>query len=329
MAQIGVIVPVYKVEKYIKRCVDSILAQTFTDFEVILVDDGSPDNCGAICDEYAKKDSRVAVIHQENGGLSAARNAGVDWVFANSNSQWLTFIDSDDWVHPKYLEVMFNAVQKTGTSFSICKFERTDGENPLVDEKDLNVKVWDTESFYCEDNVTATVAWGKLYRKECFQKIRYPVGKIHEDEFTTYKIFFENKSVAVIDQPMYAYFSNSEGIMGQRWSEKKLHLLEALDERIKWFQNRKITGKVLRKTLEMRFCYTREFIDIIEKDYPEYQGKVLKKIKRNLALFLFKHPEEFPFDKYKWYYELAYPFEMQIYWMTKAQLDKIKRLLKI
>ena len=110
MPQISVIVPVYKVEPYLRRCVDSILAQTFTDFELILVDDGSPDNSGAICDEYAQKDARVHVIHQENGGLSAARNAGIDWVFAHSDSQWLTFVDSDDWVHPEYLERLYHAV---------------------------------------------------------------------------------------------------------------------------------------------------------------------------------------------------------------------------
>ena len=103
MPIISVIVSVYKVEPYIRQCVDSILAQTFTDFELILVDDGSPDNCGAICDEYAAQDCRVRVIHQENGGLSAARNAGIDWAFANSDSQWLAFVDSDDWVHPDYL----------------------------------------------------------------------------------------------------------------------------------------------------------------------------------------------------------------------------------
>ena len=103
MPSVSVIVPVYDVEKTIRRCVDSILAQTYTDYELILVDDGSPDACGAICDEYAVKDSRVHVIHQENGGLSAARNAGIDWAFANTESQYLTFIDSDDWVHPLYL----------------------------------------------------------------------------------------------------------------------------------------------------------------------------------------------------------------------------------
>ena len=122
MSLISIIIPVYKVEKYIHRCVDSILAQTFTDFELILVDDGSPDNCGKICDEYAEKDSRIVVIHQENGGLSAARNAGLDWVFEHSDSQWISFVDSDDYVYPHYLEKLYQAVVENNTNISMCNF---------------------------------------------------------------------------------------------------------------------------------------------------------------------------------------------------------------
>ena len=120
MSIISVIVPVYNVEPYLNRCVDSILEQTFTDFELILVDDGSPDNCPAICDEYARKDSRIHVIHQKNGGLSDARNAGIDWVVANSDSQWISFVDSDDWVHPMYLFTLLSAVKTTNTYVSVC-----------------------------------------------------------------------------------------------------------------------------------------------------------------------------------------------------------------
>ena len=107
MPDISVIVPVYKVENFIHRCVDSILCQSFQDFELILVDDGSPDSCGIICDAYARQDSRIHVIHQKNGGLSAARNSGIDWVLANSDSHWLSFVDSDDWVHPDFLKAVF------------------------------------------------------------------------------------------------------------------------------------------------------------------------------------------------------------------------------
>ena len=128
MPLVSVIVPVYKVELYLRRCVDSILAQTFCDFELILVDDGSPDNCGSICDEYASKDSKIHVIHQKNGGLSAARNAGIDWVFANSDSKYISFIDSDDWVHEKYLELLVKAIETNHDDFSQCALLRTTGE---------------------------------------------------------------------------------------------------------------------------------------------------------------------------------------------------------
>ena len=119
MAKISVIVPVYKVEQYLRRCVDSILSQTFSDFELILIDDGSPDRCGEICDEYKQRDGRVVVIHQSNGGLSAARNTGIIWSLENSDSDWLTFVDSDDWVHSEYLERLFRAVNKYGTKISV------------------------------------------------------------------------------------------------------------------------------------------------------------------------------------------------------------------
>lgn len=121
MSSISVIVPVYKVEKYLDRCVKSILAQTFADFELLLVNDGSPDACPQMCDDYEKQDHRIHVIHQKNGGLSAARNAGLDWLYANSQSQWITFIDSDDWVHPTYLESLLDAVKEYNSQVSMCQ----------------------------------------------------------------------------------------------------------------------------------------------------------------------------------------------------------------
>ena len=138
MATISVIVPVYKVEPYLHRCVDSILAQSFQDFELILVDDGSPDRCGVICDEYAQKDSRVRVIHQQNGGLSAARNAGIDLVLADSESQWLSFVDSDDWIHPLYLELLERAVRESGADAGACLYTRVDASGEELDRLSMD-----------------------------------------------------------------------------------------------------------------------------------------------------------------------------------------------
>ena len=195
MAAICVIVPVYKVEPYLHRCVDSILNQTFTNFELILVDDGSPDNCGVICDEYAAKDSRVHVIHQKNGGLSAARNAGIDWAFAHSDSTWLTFVDSDDWIHPQMLEILYHTAVDNHVKVSICSFAITHGEKPEVLPDEYKVSIYTPVDFY------NSVACGKLYYKNCFQSIRYPVGRIHEDEFTTYRILFQQEKIAVTEAP--------------------------------------------------------------------------------------------------------------------------------
>ncbi|MCD7802997.1 MAG: glycosyltransferase [Clostridiales bacterium] len=142
MPEISVIVPVYKVEPYLRRCVDSILNQTFQDFELILVDDGSPDHCPAICDEYAGRDSRIVVIHQKNAGLSAARNAGIDWVFANSDSKWISFVDSDDWVTPTYLSLMISALQiDSDIDMVQCTYEVVTAEktSTSLDEK---LKLW-------------------------------------------------------------------------------------------------------------------------------------------------------------------------------------------
>ena len=235
MPMISVIVPVYKVEEYLSRCVNSILKQTNTNFELILVDDGSPDRCGEICEDYAKQDQRVHVLHRENGGLSAARNTGIEWVLKNSDSVWITFIDSDDWIHPRYLELLYQAVQSTGLSVAIGGFERTDGTHEPIVDVTARETVLEPETFYCSDKVTATVAWGKLYRKQDFASVRYPEGKIHEDEFTTYKILFSYERIAVIEQPLYAYFQNSQSIMGSQWSPKHIAETEGMLAELQYF----------------------------------------------------------------------------------------------
>ena len=234
MPTISVIVPVYKVEAYLHRCIDSILAQTCKDFELILVDDGSPDNCGAICDEYAAQDSRVIVIHQENGGISAARNAGIDWMMANSDSQWLSFVDSDDYIHPKMLEVLLDAVVSTDTKISICGFQRTSGEDLVVDDIPTP-QLWKPEDYYLQHAVNATVAWGKLYHRECFKDIRYPVGRLHEDEFVTYRILFRYSALSVILLPLYGYYQNETGIMGSPWQPARMDVLDALCHQMQFF----------------------------------------------------------------------------------------------
>ena len=225
---ISVIVPVYKVEKYIHRCIDSILAQTFSDFELVLVDDGSPDNCGKICDEYVLKDSRIHVIHKKNGGLSAARNSGIEWAFKNSDSQWITFIDSDDWVHPQYLELLLNANITNSTNISFSKLNYIGHyEVPSALDDNILIQAVRAEDVYYDESYGATAACARLFKKYLFKTIRFPVGKWHEDTFTTYKLYFSEKKVSVVDQELYFYFQNSDGIVHSSWNPRKMDLFEA------------------------------------------------------------------------------------------------------
>ncbi|MDV4769588.1 glycosyltransferase, partial [Enterococcus faecium] len=179
MCEISIIVPVYKVEPYLRKCVDSILAQTFTDFEVILVDDGSPDNSGKICDEYASKDSRVRVIHKKNGGLSSARNAGIDV----ARGKYLGFVDSDDYIEKDMYELLYDNIVKEQADLSICgiydiyagkKVKILPEEYKVLDKVSAMKIVLEAQSF-------SVHAVNKLYKKELFNKIRYPENIITED----------------------------------------------------------------------------------------------------------------------------------------------------
>lgn len=236
MPEISVIVPVYRVEAYLDRCVNSILGQTFGDFELILVDDGSPDDCGRMCDAYALRDPRVHVIHQENAGLSAARNAGLDWMFANSGSRWVTFIDSDDWVHPEMLQRLLEAAVSQKVSISVCGYGETAGEDPAVAPEDLTAERWTPKAFYLEKFVNATIACAKLYDRSCFADCRYPVGKLHEDEFVTYRLLFAQEALAFLPAPLYAYYQNPQGITKNTWSPRRLDAWEAYEQQIAFFQ---------------------------------------------------------------------------------------------
>lgn len=321
MAKISIIVPVYKVEVYLQRCIDSIMIQTFKDFELILVDDGSPDNCPKICDEYAKRDKRIHVIHQKNAGLSAARNTGIDWVFSNSNSEWLTFVDSDDWIHPRMLELLIKAVEECRVDIGICGYKKTSGDELEVDSDSIKYQLWNTEDFFVHFNVNCTVAWGKLYKRVCFSTVRYPVGKIHEDEFTTYKIVFKYEKVAFIEFPLYAYFINPKGIMRSKWSPSHLDGIEARLEQIAYFEEHHFesaeikTAKTLLWLIEDQLTAAEKFG---EKRIAVYLRGLLKKEMKKYKKRLKLSP-----NRASYLYEAAYPKLMKLYWISIALLKRL------
>ena len=311
MAVISVITPVYRVESYIHRCVDSILNQSYSDFELILVDDGSPDNCGPICDEYARQDSRVHVIHQKNGGLSAARNSGVDWVFANSDSQWLTFIDSDDWIHRDYLKTLLEAAQKFDVPISMCSLSRT--AHVLKDAKlpDDVGRCINVQQAYCEFYGMCMTACCKLYRTDLLENIRFPVGKLHEDCYVTHIPLFEAGKVAVCDVPLYYYFTNPGSITRMKWSEKRLQEIESHELRAQWLKEHGY-DMAYRMEIEVYVKTIYEHTEVLAKlsredgAYVPYlralRRKLLCELKkaRKLGLYAFER-------EYLWLYLMAYP----------------------
>ena len=324
MPAISVIVPVYKVEKYIHRCVDSVLGQTFADFELILVDDGSPDNCGAICDGYAAKDSRVRVIHQENGGLSAARNAGIDWAFTNSNSEWLTFIDSDDWVHLEYLQRLLDAAVEYKVSVSICGFVQTEGEEPDIDPETFTPELWTPEDFYVEHNVNAIVAWGKLYCKECFRTIRYPVGKIHEDEYITHTVVFPSGQIAVMRAAMYYYFVNEQGITKTKWKPQRMQGIAATRLQIEYMKERKLMRAYTHAIKKYMVCISNHITAISDNKERCYL-KYMVVLRWKLKWLLCKRNQILPLERFPAVYESAFPCFMYIFWIVRAQIRKISK----
>lgn len=258
MVQISVIVAVYKMPEYLPRCIEGILGQTFRDIELILVDDGSPDNCGEICDGYAAKDSRVHVIHKQNAGVCAARNTGLNWVYDHSDSQWIFFHDNDDWIHPETLERMLSAAQAMKTDLCICGYQETAGADPEIRAEDLEPVSWMPKAFFMEHHVNATVCWGKLYSRDLFDGKRYPEGKYIEDEFLTYRLLFACDRLAVIPAPLYAYFVNSAGISKKPWIPKRLDAWEAFDQQLVFFRemgDRDLIRYRMRKYLENAVGY--------------------------------------------------------------------------
>lgn len=230
-ALISVIVPVYKVEKYLDRCVASIANQTYQNLEIILVDDGSPDNCPAMCDGWAAKDSRVKVIHKENGGLSDARNAGMD-VAAGA---YIAFVDSDDWIHSDYIRQLYWAAASHDADIAACDFrtvyeEMPDNGLPEAPSIQPCTPEQAIESMTNNSNFRA-VAWNKLYRREVLGKDRYPKGRYHEDEFFTYRILDKARRLVYIDLPLYYYFQRPGSIMSSI-SSRHLDALDAYLERL-------------------------------------------------------------------------------------------------
>lgn len=258
---ISVIVPVYKVEKLLNKCVDSIINQTYKDIEIILVDDGSPDNCGTICDDYALKDSRIVVIHKKNGGLSSARNAGIDI----AKGEYLMFVDSDDYVEPNFCEKAFQIIKENNvTCASFGYFEHKN--NIIRSLGTINPRIINAEegilSVITSNDIIFNLACNKIFHKNLFRTIRFPNGKLFEDQGTTYKLFDAAGMIYVDSSPLYHYVRRKDSITAgnntgdtsssrdfndiyDSWYER-LQFLETKYPRIKGFAIKQIVELIVK-----------------------------------------------------------------------------------
>ena len=217
--KISVIVPIYNVEKYLKRCIDSILNSTYNNLEIILVDDGSTDSCPKICDEYKKIDTRIKVIHKTNGGLSDARNKGLDI----ATGDFISFIDSDDYINSNMLSYLAKPLIENECDISVCDFEIFYGDSL---ENEMQYSDINDYNFYSSKEVLRLLldgkkshgdyAWNKLYKKYLFKEVRYPIGKKMEDIGTTYKLYYYSNKIAISNKKLYYYFQRKDSILGKK-----------------------------------------------------------------------------------------------------------------
>jgi glycosyltransferase involved in cell wall biosynthesis len=278
---ISVIVPVYNVEDYLPKCLDSILKQSFVDFELILVDDGSTDTSGKICDQYAQIDNRIKVIHQKNGGLSNARNAAIDI----ARGKYYYFIDSDDWVDEQmlfemYEQAILNDADIVIAGHFIVNLNSTAEGNIKVKKQRILNRIEATSLILCDDEIHS-FAWDKLYKRELFEQIRYPNGRIFEDTATTYKLFNKANVLVQMNQAYYYYLRRESGIcLSPEFSKvikRKVDNYLAFLERYEFTISNKEYAPIINICQEKVFEHGQQFLHYIVKnklnkrDYPYFE----------------------------------------------------------
>lgn len=228
---VSVIIPVYKVEQYLDKCVKSIVQQTYTNLEIILVDDGSPDNCPQICDVWAEKDNRIRVIHKKNGGLSDARNAGLDIC----TGTYIVFVDSDDYVHPEYVSYLHDLIMQHHVDLAICGFfhENENGKRIYGTEETGQIYIMDqcrALKEMCDCALFSNAAWGKIFLREYFADIRFPVGHVYEDLAIMYKLFLKAEKIVFGQRALYYYVHHENSITKSSFSWKQVDAVTYAEE---------------------------------------------------------------------------------------------------
>ncbi len=318
---ISVVVPVYNVENYLKRCITSIINQTYKNLEIILVDDGSTDGSSEICDKFSLKESRIKVVHKNNGGLSDARNVGIEI----ATGKYITFIDSDDYVLKDYVEYLYNLIKKYNTKIAICSYSVFTDKGKIIDygkkyrEEKLN-KI-QTFSRMLNEKGFSVSAWGKLYDTTLFKKIRYPKNRICEDNGTTYKLIDQVENIIYGNKSKYFYLKRQGSIMLSEFNEKKLDMIYLTDEMCDFLDDKysQLYEETQKRRVYARFNVLRQILNCkyenkkIEKELIEYILKRRKKIlftnydlRTKIAVICISMGKNFFKSIWKLYYKIKY-----------------------
>lgn len=329
--KVSIIVPVYNVEKYVYDCIKSIVNQTYKDIEIILVNDGSTDSSGKICDDWKQNDSRIKVIHKENGGISEARNSGIDIAIGDI----YVFVDSDDLICNDMIETLVFYQQKYDADIVQAPYME------FINEEDINIVKKDIKSTVVtgieaikniyDKNLAleSTVVWNKAYKAKLFNKIRFPKGKIHEDEFTTYKLFYLSKKVAYIDKVVYLYRKRPGSIMDKGFSIKRFQWLEAHEERINFFDENIQDNELIERAIEVYGNRIMDYHYLLNKYYKKDKENAnfllqkAKKIKnRYLGCKTIKLTNKVKFLVWMYFYPIIYSLNRMRKKLLKTEINK-------
>ena len=278
---ISVILPIYNIESYLDRCMEAVLRQTYDNLEILMVDDGSPDGCPAMCDDYAAKDPRVKALHKENGGLSDARNYGI----AHSTGEYIACIDPDDYVDDDYIGYLYGLIGKYGTKMSVCQHLTEYDSGKVSDhggegDECMTIETCLRRMLY--HDVIDTSAWAKLYHRSLFDSVSYPKGKIFEDIGTTYKLMMQcDTGIAVGYESKYHYMYHMNSIVNSSFSPRKLDLLEMTDRMGRDVRKAypSLRQAILRRRVYARFSTLNQMLHV--KGYDEERREIIDFILRN------------------------------------------------
>jgi len=245
--KVSIIIPIYNAEKYLIRCLESVRHQTYSNLEVVLVDDGSTDNCGSICDDYASTNPQFIVIHQQNQGLSGARNSGLKV----ATGDYLTFLDSDDFLNPYFTETLLNLCLRNNSEVGQCAFQKGCSNTFKRNSKKIIVNKYSNRNALLSKKLKVA-AWGKLYAKHLFDITTFPLRRTYEDEFTTYKLIYSSKSISFTNQKLYYYFQSNGSIMRNNERQLSLDFIDAFNERLDFFKS--LGETVLYERSKELFC---------------------------------------------------------------------------